>query len=149
MSLNRQLSKAVKTVVVSTGVTAGTTNANLTTVDTLGYGAYRICVLLGALTSTQVTKLKVQEYDTDTSGSYADVTGAVTGAAADADAGKLLILEVYKPTKRWIRPVVVRGTANAVVTAAWVELYLPDFQPFSPAADTTNVSQYATFDNPA
>jgi len=83
MSLNRQLTKSVKTVVVSTGVVAGTTNANLTTVDTLGYAGYRICVLLGALTGTQVTKLKVQEFTADTSGSYADVTGAVTAAAAD------------------------------------------------------------------
>jgi hypothetical protein len=72
-----------------------------------------------------VTKLKVQQFTADTSGSYADVSGVITAAAADGDAGKLLILEVYKPQQRWIRPVVVRGTANAVVTAAWVELYLP------------------------
>jgi len=148
MSLNRQLTKAVKTVVVGTGTVAGTTGVNLTTVDTLGYAGYRICVLLGALTTNQVTSLKVQEFDTDTSGSYADVTGAVTAAAADADAGKLLILEVYKPQKRWIRPVVNRATANAVITAAWVELYLPDFQPVA-TVDSVNISQYKTLDNPA
>lgn len=147
MSLNRQLTKAVKTVVVGTGTVAGTTAVNLTTVDTLGYAGYRICVLLGTLTAGQVTSLKVQEFETDTSGSYADVTGAVTAAAADADGGKLLILEVYKPQKRWIRPVVNRATQNAVITAAWVELYLPDFQPVA-TVDSTNISQYATFDNP-
>jgi hypothetical protein len=53
MSMNRQLTKSVKTVVVSTGVTAGSTNANLTTVDTLGYSGYRICVLLGTLTAAR------------------------------------------------------------------------------------------------
>jgi len=147
MSLNRQLTKAVKTVVVGTGTVAGTSAVNLTTVDTLGYAGYRICVLLGALTAGQVTKLKVQEFTSDTSGSYADVTGAITAAAADADAGKLLILEVYKPQMRWIRPVVVRGTQNAVITAAWVELYLPDFQPVA-TVDSVNISQYAGFDNP-
>jgi hypothetical protein len=147
MSVNRQLTKSVKTVVVSTGIVAGTTSTNCTTVDTLGYSGYRVVALLGALTATQVTSLKVQEFDTDTSGSYADVTGAATGAAADGDAGKLLILEVYKPQKRWIRPVVVRGTANAVITAVLVELYLPDFQPVA-TVDATNISAYKTLDNP-
>lgn len=151
MSMNRQLTKAVKTVVVNTGTVAGTTNINATTVDTFGYDAYRICALLGTLTSTQVTQLKVQEFTADTAANYADVTGAITNAAADADGGKLLILEVYKPQQRWIRPVIVRGTANAVITAAWVELYQANFQPVpvGPVGDSTNVSAYKALDNPA
>ncbi len=148
MSMNRQFTKACKTVVVNTGTVAGTTNINATTVDTQGFNAYRICVLLGTLTSSQVTKLKVQEFTADTAANYADVTGAVTAAAADADGGKLLILDVYKPQQRWIRPVIVRGTANAVITAAWVELYLPDFQPVS-LTDATTLSSAVVFDNPA
>lgn len=148
MSLNRQLTKAVKTVVINTGTVAGTTNINATTVDTLGYNAYRICVLLGTLSATQVTKLKVQEFTADTAANYADVTGAITNAAADTDGGKLLVLEVYKPQMRWIRPVIVRGTANAVITAGWVELHQPDFQPVS-TVDTTNLSDVKILDNPA
>lgn len=145
MSLNRQLTKAVKTVVVNTGTVAGTTGINCTAVDTLGYSAYRVLVLLGTLTAGQVTSVKAQE--SDTNGSFADVTGAVTGNAADADGGKLLILEVYKPQKRWIQPVINRATQNAVITSALVELYIPDFQPVA-TVDATNISKYATFDNP-
>ncbi len=148
MSLNRQLTKAVKTVVVSTGSAAGTTNINCTTVDTAGYNAYRICVLLGTLTATQVTTVKVQEFTADTAANYTDVTGAITNAAADGDGGKLMILEVYKPQQRWIRPIINRGTANAAITAAWVELHVPDFQPVS-TTDTTNLSTVKILDNPA
>ncbi len=104
--------------------------------------------MLGTLTGTQVTKLKVQEFTADTAANYVDVTGAITNAAADGDAGKLLILEVYKPRQRWIRPIIVRGTANAVITAGWLELYLPDFQPVA-VVDATNISAYTTLDNPA
>lgn len=147
MSLNRQISKSMQTVVVSTGVTAGTSVSTLTSVDTLGYSAYRICVLLGTLSSGQVTTLSVNEGPDNST--WTAVTGALTAAAVTAtDAGKLLILEVYKPQQRYIQPQVNRATGNAVITAAWVELYIPDFQPFSPTGDTTNVSQYLTLDNP-
>ena len=101
----------------------------------------------GTLTSGQVTKLKVQEYTSDSAGNYADVTGAITAAAADADAGKLLILDVYKPQQRWIRPVIVRGTQNAVIVSGIVELYQADFQPVS-LTDSTNISSAVVFNSP-
>jgi hypothetical protein len=146
MSVNRQLTKSLKTIVVSTGVGAGSSDTNLTAFDTLGYTGYRICVLLGALTTGQVTAIQAQH--SDTNGTYLDDAGVITGHAADADAGKLLILEVWRPSKRWIQGVVKRATQNAVVTAAWAELYSPDFQPTA-TVDSTNISSYKTFDSPA
>ena len=149
MSLNRNLTKAVVTKHVLNAVAAGTTNQTSSAVDTLGAAAVRFIADIGTLTSSQVTKLKVQESSDDgATDAYADVTGSETAAMADADSNKLLIVDIYKPQKRWIRPVVNRATANAVITAAWVELYLPDFQPVA-TVDSVNISQYKTLDNPA
>jgi hypothetical protein len=58
-------------------------NASATTnsIDTLGFRYAQILVMLGA-TDIALTALKVQESDTD--GSYADVTGLVYGAVGAA-----------------------------------------------------------------
>jgi len=142
----RSLNSSVKTVVLNTGTAAGTGNVNLTAVDTLGFTGLRICVLLGALTATQVTALKAQQ-SLDNAGTdpYADAPGAVTGNAADADGGKLLILEIYRPHKRYIKGIVTRATANAAITSAWAELFNASAEPV--AADST-VSQQITVLNP-
>lgn len=146
--MNRNLSKSVKTVVVSAGISAGTSNQTLTSVDTLGYGAYRIVALLGTLTATQVTSLGVNESSDNSTWTAVTSGGSAikTANAGDGDAGKTLILEVYKPQKRYIQPQVNRATANAAITSVVVELYLPDFQPVS---QDGSVSSYVAYDNPA
>lgn len=143
MSLNRQLPKSAQFIVSSTGAVAGTTAVNFGAVDTTGYAGMTFLALLGTLTATQVTSLKAQWSDDNST--WTDVTGAVTAAAADADGGKLLILSVYKPRHRYYRGVLNRGTANAVLTAGLTVLHLPTFQPI---AQDASVSQAAYLDNP-
>jgi hypothetical protein len=95
---------------------AGTTAINGTGIDMQDFDSVTFEVAMGALTATQVTGLKAQGSNDNGAGDpYADITGAATAAAADADSNKLLILEVNRPQKRWIRCVVTRGTANAVI----------------------------------
>lgn len=143
MAVNRNLTKATKTVVVNTGTVAGQTAINCTSVDTLGFSAYRHIVILGTLTATQVTSVKAQE-SVDNS-VWTDVVAAVTANAADADSNKTLILDIYKPQQRYARAVVQRATANAVVIAVITELWVADFQPTT--QDASN-SQFKVMDNP-
>lgn len=96
---------------------AGTTNITPAHgVDMSNYDGVLFICAMGALTATQVTKLKAQQSNDDgVSDAYADIAGAETAAAADADGNKLLILDVYKPLKRYVLPIVERATANAAI----------------------------------
>ena len=96
--------------------------------------------LLGALTSTQVTLLKIQWSDTNNGSDWADFTTPVqTAAALDADGNKILSIDVLKNTHRYLRPVLVRGTANAVCDGILSIPYHPRTMPVSPNA--TYISQ--------
>jgi hypothetical protein len=105
---------------VLNAVAAGTTNQNTSSVDMTGWDSVEFVAHLGALTATQVTKLKAQSSSDDAvADAYADVSGAATAAAADADSGKLLRCEVMASggRERYMRAVVVRGTENAVINS--------------------------------
>jgi hypothetical protein len=98
---------------VSNAVAAGTTAVNCTSVDMAGFDSVAFYAAFGTLSATQVTSLKAQ--DSADNSTFADITGAVTANMADADSNKLLVLEVYRPLRRYVRAVVQRATANAVV----------------------------------
>jgi hypothetical protein len=101
---------------VLNAVAAGTTNQNTASVDMTGWDTVEFVALMGALTATQVTKLKTQQSSDDAStDAYDDLAGSATAAMADADTNKTLRSEIVKPTKRYVRAVLVRGTANAVI----------------------------------
>lgn len=101
---------------VMNSVAAGTSSQNGTGVSMAAHETVTFIALLGALTATQVTELKAQQSDDDgSSDTYDDLAGTLTGPMLDADGNKILILEVNRPTKAFVRPVVIRGTANAVI----------------------------------
>ena len=71
-----------------------------------------------------MTKLQIQG-STDNS-SFSDITAAVSSALADGDSGKALIVDVCRnATYRYIRPVVQRATANAVINNVVALQYRP------------------------
>lgn len=95
-------------------VAAGTTAQNGNAIDMQGFRGCAFVVSFGALTATQVTSIKVQQSDASGSG-FEDLADSQTAALADADGNKELLVEVYEPKKRYLRVVVNRGTANAVI----------------------------------
>lgn len=122
--INAHLSDVVKTVRVMNAVAAGTTDQNGTGVDMQGYDAVRFVAGFGTLTATQVTSLKAQQSsDNGSSDAYADIEGSDTGNAGDDDDNDLLITDLIRPTERYVRPVVLRETANAVIDFVIAELY--------------------------
>ena len=141
----RQFTNGSKTIVASVGIVAAAANATLPVIDTLGYNSIRIVALLGALTATQQTSLSVnQSLDNGATDPFVAAPGATTGNAADADSNKLLILDIFKPHKRYLQPVINRAVANAAVTSVIYELYNAFNEPVTPDA---TVSKQAFFSN--
>ena len=134
--------KNVKITRLLNAVAAGTTEQAGSVLDMEGYEGVMFIASFGTLTATQVTSLNARAGDasdgSDATTSAADLAGSKVGPLADGDSNKGLVLDVYRPQKRYIRPVIVRGTANAVIDGVWAIQYSarlgPTTQPTSVAA---------------
>ena len=65
-------------------------------------------------------------------------------ALADTDGNKMLVAEAYRPKCRYIRAVVVRGTANAVIDGVIAEKIVKHPVPYT--RDTTQALATARTD---
>ncbi|MBF8255141.1 MAG: hypothetical protein HW375_48 [Anaerolineales bacterium] len=129
-----QLNKGIKITRVLNAVPAGTTDQNGSILDMQGYEGVLFVALLGALTATQVTALHAQQ-DTDVAGgTMADLLGSSVGPLADGDGNKCLVLDVYKPRERYVRCVLDRATANAVIDGVIAIQYSARERPTAHAA---------------
>lgn len=101
------------------GTVAGTTDISGAGIDMEldgGYDGVMFIAALGVLTATQVSSLKAQvSSDDGGSDAYADLAGTDSGDLADDDDDKMIVLDIFNPPERWVRPVLLRGTANAVI----------------------------------
>lgn len=114
---------------VLNAVVAGTTDQTGTSVDMQGFAGVRFVAAFGTLTATQVTSLYA-EGSADNS-NWSALANTRVGPLADGDSNKLLVLDIYRPTHRYIRPVVDRGTANAVIDGVVAEQYGPRKAPIT------------------
>ena len=109
----------VKVTRVSNAVAAGTTDVECTGVDMTGFNSITFMAAFGTITGSAVTSVKAQASDDDGStDTYSDLEGTSITVADDTD-NKVVLLEVVKPTKKYIRLVIDRGTQNAVVDGAF------------------------------
>lgn len=143
-----QLLEGIRITRVSNAVAAGSTDSNGTAVDMGvdgGYDGVMFIALLGTLTASQVTALHAQQSsDNGSADDFTDIEGSEVGPMADGDSNKMLVLDVYRPTKQYVRPVVDRATANAVIDGVIAIQYrgrkLPTSQAASVAASLALVS---------
>lgn len=101
----------------SNAVVAGTTDIEPAAgVDTADCEGVLFIVSLGAITAGAVTSVKAQQSSAaDGAGdAFADLEGSEI-AVADDDDNQLVYVDVRRPTERFVRCVVARGTENAVV----------------------------------
>jgi len=140
----QNLGKNVQVRHVMNAQVAGSTNVTGSEIDMQGFDGVMFIADIGALTASQVTKL--QAIGSATSGAEAAfTTDAVTPAMADGDSNKLLVLDIFRPVTRYLKPVVERGTANAVINCVIAILYNVDHMP---TVDHSTVSQHSTFVSP-
>ncbi len=135
---------------VMNGVVAGTTDQTTSAVDMqtdTGYDEVTFLCLFGTLTSSQVTLIKSvqQSSDDGVADDYTDLAGSASAALADADSNKMLAITV-RPSKRYVKLVIDRGTANAVIDGVIVILSQPHKRP---TAQPTTITSWETTDYPA
>lgn len=129
MSLpNQKLTGTVMPIRVMNAVAAGTSDQYTSWVDMQNKSGVRFIALFGALTASQVTSMKLEGANASDKSDAAALkdsdtgTQVATAALADADGNKMLVAEVYRPKCRYIRAVIDRGTANAVIDGVIAEV---------------------------
>lgn len=138
--------KNLKFTLVKTAVAAGTTDVNSDIIDMANFDGVMFVTALGTLTSTAVTSVKLQQ-DTDVAGgTMADLEGSAQSFADDDD-DKIVVHDLYKPLERYVRVVVDRGTANAVINSIVAIQYQGSKAPCT--NDATTVKALKTLISPA
>jgi hypothetical protein len=108
------LINCIKETRIMNSQAAGITPVNSSVIDMQGYEGVQFSALFGTITATAVTGIKVQQGNAADCSDGVDLAGTAL-AIPDTASNKILLTEVYKPTKRYLRVVVTRGTANAVI----------------------------------
>lgn len=129
-------------------MTAGTGDTlTSNSVDTTGYTSVSAVYHFGALTTGAVVTVKLQHSNDDgVTDAYTDIAGTAQTIPV-ADANKMLITGIFKPQKRYLRTVITRATANAVVDAVTLFLALPNNAPVSYGSTVSGTPEF--FNSPA
>jgi len=119
--MSQQITNGNKFVRCMAAKVADTSDQDGDVIDTQGFETVAFLVAFGALTGGAITGLKVQQGALANGNDMADLKDSALVIADDQD-GKCLLTEVYRPSERYVRVVVTRGTANAVVDGAFAIL---------------------------
>lgn len=136
----------IKIVRVSAAVAAGSADSNGTAVDMQGYDGVVFVASIGAIVTGAVASLKAQQGAQAGGGDAADLAGTSVVIADDQD-GKCAILDIYRPTDRYVRPVVMRATQNVTIDSVVAILYNGRKAPV--ALDTTAIATSKAVASPA
>lgn len=130
---------------VLNAVAAGTSVQTSSAVDMQGFDGCLFILAVGALTEDQVTSLKAQQSSDDgVVDGYSDLAGTLVGPLDDADGNKLLVLDVFRPEKRYLKAVVNRSTANAVIDGVIAIKYSARSLPTSQGASVAAAEAHVT-----
>ena len=112
------LSKGIKVSVVEAAGAAAQTDLTTDVLDMSGYEGVLFIALLGDVTSGSVLTLTAKGNSANSVSSPTPITqkatGAFTAGATSADS-KVIMVDVYKPTLRYLFAVLSRTTQDAIV----------------------------------
>lgn len=112
------LLKNCKITVVEAAATAATTELVTDVLDMSGYDGVMFIALTGDVTASSVLTLTVKANSANSVSSPTPITqkatDAFTAGASDADS-KALVVDVYKPTLRYVFASLTRTAQNAVI----------------------------------
>lgn len=112
------LSKSIKITVVEAAAGAATSELVSDVLDMSGYDGVRFLARTGDVTASSVLTLTVKANSANSTSSPSPVTQkattALTAGASDADS-KLLMVDVYKPTLRYVFASLTRADQNAII----------------------------------
>ena len=118
------LLKDASWTVVENAAVAGTTDLTTDTVDMQGFDSIMYIVKLGDVTSGSVITLTAYSNPTDSAsaGTTEKAASSITAGASDYD-NKLILLDVHRPSQRYMYAVLVIDTQNAVVDSIFAVRY--------------------------
>lgn len=135
------LTKATKFLRLSNASSAATTSITGSAVDMQGYSGLTLMVACGAITTGAITTLKAQQSSDDgASDAYSDIEGSSVTIADDAD-NKMILLEIQNPQKRYVKPVIARGTQNAEINGIFAIQTGPNVEPVSQSTNHVATSE--------
>ena len=103
-----------KVTVVSGATAVGTTSVNCSEIDMQDFDGVVFVALFGAVTDG-APGIKAQGGAASSGSDAADLALSSTADTAAAASGQAVVLDVYRPTQRYIRGVVVRGGSTGAV----------------------------------
>lgn len=108
--------KQNKIVRHNNGAVAGTSTITPSAgIDMQGFNSCMFLVLLGTITASGVPSIKVQQSSDDgVADAYSDLEGTAF-AVTDADDDEIIAVEIIRPTKRYLKLILARTTANVVL----------------------------------
>lgn len=108
-------------------------------IDTAGFDSICIIAATGDVTTSAVGTLKAYVGDNSalSDGAYVTSTSTFTADSTSAD-NKLLVLDLAKHGKRYVRPDFVRATANIVIDSITVVLYNARTKPVTQGTDVVD-----------
>lgn len=144
---NHNLGLAVSVLRLSNAVAAGATASNSSSVDMLGWDGVFFIAAAGAITATAVSSVKAQQSsDNGSADDFTDIAGSSSPALTPAtDDNKILLIDIYRPQKRYLRLSWVRSTANTVIDGVFAIRY---HGVVTPAALDATVKSLELFSNP-
>lgn len=140
LSLNADFRVSVNATAAGTGDTI-----NGTAIDMAGWEGILLIYSFGAITTSAVTTIKAQGGAASDGSDGADLLGTAQ-SIADTDDNKIAMVDIFNPKQRYIRPVITRATANAVINNVIAILYRGDITPA--AAHSTAVRVAERFNSP-
>ncbi len=128
-------------------VSAGTGDTQTgTAIDMSGWDGVLFVFFFGTITSSAVTTIKAQQGAASNGSDAADLAGTEQ-SVADTDDNKIAMIDIRRPSKRYVRPAVTRATANVVIDGVVAVLYRGEMTPA--AAHSTAVRVAERFNSPA
>ncbi len=117
------LSTATKAIRLSNSVAAATTSITSSALDTQGFDGALFIVNMGAIASGSDCTAKLQQSSDDgVADGYSDLLGTSISIADDDD-NQLVLIDITSPQKRYLKLVLARATATAVVDSISALLY--------------------------
>lgn len=92
--------------------TTGTTNANGVTIDMAGWDGCLYVFNIGAITATGTFDARIVSSANSNMSGNANITNAAITQVAAAGNTNTVMIDIYKPTNRYIRSAGVPATAN-------------------------------------
>jgi hypothetical protein len=106
------LSKETKVTLVQAPLADGQTDPDSSSVDMLGFEGVMFIGIAGTITGNGTVSLKASQ--SSNNADFNDLSGIVATTVAASDDDSFLLLDVYRPTDRYVRTTLTRAVDNSV-----------------------------------